>query len=289
LGFDLAYQLNTTGFAAEAAMRLWKLTRDPQYLGLSEICMANLFDNMWLWECGYGRALHYHTFFGLFPLRDAPYIAPYEELEAHAKFHGYLALGGEDVRASLRLLIAEFQKYSTERSWFYYPDALPLDSLAERPRNGRIDRNLAVPIEDLQDGFEPSGQVGQEIYGAGLAFVIASRHYVNLPDGAMAYSNYPMLEYTPHDDNSATWRAGGDPRCSGELRIFLSDVAQPARAVFVSVEAGTTTVPLVGRLSAEGHAVFELRGGQTAHLSCVDPALVSDETALIIGSLSARG
>jgi len=290
LGFKLAYQLNTTGFAAEAAMRLWQITRDPQYLGLSEICMANLFDNMWLWECRYGRALHYHTFLGLFPLRDAPYIAPYEELEAHAKFHDYLDFGGEDVRPSLRLLIAEFQKYSTERSWFYYPDALPLDSLAEKPRNGRIDRNLSVPIEDLQDGLEPSGQVGQEIYGAGLAFVITSRHYVVLPGGgAMVYSNYPMFEFTPSGDGSASWRAGGDPRCSGELRVIISDISQPARAVTVSVRAGTVAVPLAGRLSYEGHAVFEIRGGQTIYLSCIDPALVSDESPLVIGSLSARG
>ena len=290
LGFQLAYQLNTTGFAAEAALRLWKITHDPQYLGLSEICMANLFDNMWLWECGYGRALHYHTFFGLFPLRDAPYIAPYEELEAHAKFNDYLAFGGEDVRPSLQLLIAEFQKYSTERSWFYYPDALPLDSVATQPHNGRIERNLSVPLEDLRDGMEASGQVGQEIYGAGLAFVIASRHYVSLPDGAaMAYSNYPMLEFTSNGDGSATWRAGGDPRCSGELRVFIPDVAQPARAVFVTARAGTVAVPLVGHLSPEGHAVFELRGGQTVDLRCVDPALVADESPLVIGSLSARG
>ena len=121
LGFELAYQLNTTGFAAEAMMRLWKITKLPHYLALSEVCMANLFDNMWLWRCEYGKARHYQTFFGLFPLRDAPYLAPYEELEAHAKFHEYLALGGDDVRPSLRLLIAEFQKHGLDRGWYFYP------------------------------------------------------------------------------------------------------------------------------------------------------------------------
>jgi len=63
-GFHLAYQLNTTGFAAEAALRLWKTTKNAQYLALSETCMANLFDNMWLWRCDYGNARHYRTFGG---------------------------------------------------------------------------------------------------------------------------------------------------------------------------------------------------------------------------------
>lgn len=86
-GFNLGYQMNTTGFAAEATLRLWLLTKRPAYLELSEVCMANLFDNMWLWRCDYGRAWHYRTFFGMFPLHDAPYLAAYEELEAQAKFH----------------------------------------------------------------------------------------------------------------------------------------------------------------------------------------------------------
>jgi hypothetical protein len=43
LGFELAYQLNTTGFAAEAMMRLWKTTKLPHYLALSEVCMALCF------------------------------------------------------------------------------------------------------------------------------------------------------------------------------------------------------------------------------------------------------
>jgi hypothetical protein len=77
-------------------------------------------------------------------LRDAPYVAPYEELEAHAKFHEFLELGGDDVRPSLRLLIAEFQKYSLHRCWFYYPDTLPVDALAEKTRNGRIERSAFV-------------------------------------------------------------------------------------------------------------------------------------------------
>jgi len=87
----------------------------------------------------------YPTFFGLFPLHDAPYLAAYEELEAQAKFHEYLLLGGDDVRPSLKLLLAEYQKYALDRAWLYYPDALPAGALAPSQRNGSIERSLCVP------------------------------------------------------------------------------------------------------------------------------------------------
>ena len=275
LGFDLGYQLNTTGFAAEAAMRLWKKTRNRAYLAISEICMANIFDNMWLWRCEYGRAHDYRLFFGLFPLRDAPYIAPYEELEAQGKFHDYLPLGGEDVRPSLRLLLAEWQKYALDRGWFYYPDALPRGVLAEKSRNGRIEPGVSVPLEDLQDGRSASGSVGQEIYGAGMPFVFTSRHYARVEDAAsMLYCNYPMYDFNATRRGKqvvARWRAGGDPRCGCELRVIPREADAPLTAVSATTTAGEVEVPLEGRVTPEGHAAFSLRGGQTAEVRWHDP------------------
>jgi hypothetical protein len=266
LGFDLGYQMNTTGFAAEAAMRLWKKTRNREFLELSEICMANLFDNMWLWQCDYGRAKHYRTFFGLFPLRDAPYLAAYEELEALAKFHAYLPLGGDDVRPSLRLLLAEYQKYSLDRGWYYYPDALPRDVVAESSRNGGIERSLAVPLEDMQDGWEASGQVGQELYGAGMAFVYASRHYVRLAEvGCFAFCEYPLYDVR-RDEDGAACRTGGDPRGSCALRLIPIDENAPPVTVEVTAQAGAVAVPLHGEHTVEGHALFTLRGDQRVRI-----------------------
>ena len=274
LGFALGYQMNTTGFAAEAAMRLWKKTQNRTYLELSEICMANLFDNMWLWQCDYGHGRHYRTFFGLFPLHDAPYLAAYEELEAQAKFHDYLPLGGEDVRPSLRLLLAEYQRYSLDRGWYYYPDALPVDVIAEKSRNGRIERALAVPLEDLHEGWETSGQVGQEVYGAGLALVYATRHYLPLGDtGCLAFGDYPMYDFRADaKKRRATWRAGGDPRCSAELRVIPQNADMEPLVVTVTTRAGDVVVPLHGRLTAEGHAAFDIRGGQAVEIGWGSPA-----------------
>ena len=287
LGFALGYQMNTTGFAAEAALRLWKKTQNRTYLELSEICMANLFDNMWLWQCDYGRGRHYRTFFGLFPLHDAPYLAAYEELEAQAKFHDYLSLGGHDVRPSLRLLLAEYQRYSLDRGWFYYPDALPADLVAEKSRNGRVERALSIPIEDLHEGWEPSGEVGQEVYGAGLAFVFTTRHYQQLADtGCFAFGDYPMYDFRADaKKRRATWRAGGDPRCAAELRVIPHDPAMQPLVVTVTTRAGDVVVPLHGRLTAEGHAAFAIRGGQSVEITW-DGAAVGKDSGIEIGGIA---
>jgi hypothetical protein len=292
LGFTLGYQMNTTGFAAEAALRLWKKTGDRAYLELSEICMANMLDNLWLWRCEYGRARNYRTFFGLFPLHDAPYLAAYEELEASAKFHEYLALGGDDLRPSLRLLLAEYQRYCLDRCWYYYPDALPRDVVAEKSRNGIIRRQLAVPVEDLQDGHEASGQVGQELYGAGLAFVFVSRHYVRLPgSGCVAFCDYPMYDFECASESAgrATWRAGGDPRGSCELRIIPQDLDMQPVVVDVSTNAGEVSVPLRGRQTPEGHAAFTLRGGQTVEIRWTRSGDAKRIRAMEVGGVARSG
>ena len=236
--------------------------------------MANMFDNMWLWQCDYGRASHYRTFFGLFPLHDAPYLAAYEELEAQAKFHDYMPLAGEDLRPSLRLLLAEYQKYSLDRAWFYYADTLPKDVLADKQRNGRLERALSVPIEDLHEGFEPSGEVGQEIYGAGLPFVYVSRHYARLPAaGYLVFSEYPMYDFRTlnADDTRMTWRAGGDPRGTYGLRVIPGGADARPLVAEAWMKVGRTRVSVHPTITAEGHALFNLRGGHRVEIHLRSP------------------
>jgi hypothetical protein len=285
-GFHLAYQLNTTGFAAEAALRLFLLTNDRQYLGIAEICLANIFDNMLLWQCSYDHAAHYTTFFGLFPLRDAPYLAPYEELEAHAKFHEFLRLAGDAARPSLKLLIAEYQKYSLDRCWYYYAATLPVTGLAEQVRNGHLVRDLSIPLEDLQDGREASGQVGQEVYGAGLPFVLTARHYVHIARHDLtAYASYPMYDFAESAAGLLTWRAGGDPRCAGELRIIPATADTSRYIVAAWSRAGSVRTPVPGTLTEDGHALFPIRGSARIEVSCKPFAGgVPPEGQVLIGS-----
>lgn len=263
LGFKLGYQMNTTGFATEAMLRLYQKTGERRFLELLNVCLANVFENMWIWECRYGHAVHYPTFFGLFPLRDAPYLAPYEELEALAKFHDLLKMGGADLSPSARLLIAEYGKYALDRVWHYFPSSLPVDGLAEKSRNGHLIPALAVPVEDLQDGWERSGQVGQEVYGAGVALVYTTRHFkATGAAGVLAFCDYPMLNFE-RSARRCVFETGGTKRLPCTVRLIPRDPTAKLPAFRLRCDGK----PLRGRLSPHGHLEFEVPGGSSIHIS----------------------
>jgi len=254
LGFGLSYQTNTTGFAAEAAARLWKKTGEARYYDLALIALANVFDNMALWESRYGNARHYSTYFGLYPLRGAPYIAAYEELEALAKFHELLAMAGDDLPKSVTLLASEFAKSLVSRGWNYYPGDLPAEALAPKARNGTVRRELAIPLEDLQDGLLQSGQVGQEIYGAGLALVCATRHSVRVPGRPfLMFCEYPLQLIAKN-----RYRVAGDPRMTCTVRLVPTGADARVPLDAVGVRGSKRSKPV---RSVEGHVRFEVRGG----------------------------
>ncbi|MFP9100466.1 hypothetical protein ACLI09_15555 [Flavobacterium sp. RHBU_24] len=221
LSFDIFYQANNTSFAAGALLRLYKETGDILYLNLSYLCIAGILKNVQLWESDYGNAQHYPTFFAVYPLNDAPYTAAYEEQEVLAGIHWYLkeADGVDEVLPSVRLLLAECVRYIINRVIYYYPPMLPPEVLAEKKdiKTGEVDPNLWIALEDLQDGWNRSGQVGQEVYGAGIAFGIVPRHYHKVEKaGFMVFNEYPATGFTVRD-NTLHFFTRGD----GQLRFRM--------------------------------------------------------------------
>jgi len=220
-GFDVLYQSNNTMFAAKAMVLLYKQTKKELYRDLSYLFLANIFKNVALWECKYGFGTNFPSFFELFPLSDAPYIAVYEEQEAYSGVHELLTYAdGVELMPAVRLLLSEFVRYSVHRMIYYYPPMLPKEMLAESPKTGEIDPNLWIALEDIHDGWEQSGNVGQEVYGAGLAFGIVPRQYIRLPNQHfMIYSDYPML-HQKIEGNSLQFDLQGDSRLTCQLRII---------------------------------------------------------------------
>lgn len=182
--FELNYQANLTAWGAAACLRLWRITEEEKYLQQSYVYLASFFHNTAIWESEIGHARHYRNFLGVTALHDAPYMARYECFDSFAAFERYLKDSGPDVYAAVRLLLTEYCRYALDRAWFYYPDALPEEALSpeQRPTNGHIDRKLSFPVEDLYVDGQQAGQVGQEIYGAGAAFVFASRCFHHVRD-----------------------------------------------------------------------------------------------------------
>jgi hypothetical protein len=175
--FNLNYQANLTAWGAAACLRLWRITNVERYREQSYVYLASFFHNCAIWESEIERAANYHNFLGVTCLQDAPYMAIYECFDSFAAFECYLRDSGPELEPAARTLISEYCKYALDRAWFYYPDALPEDALATEVRNGHIDRDLSFPLEDLYIDGQPAGQVGQEIYGAGAAFIFATRSF----------------------------------------------------------------------------------------------------------------
>jgi hypothetical protein len=179
LRFDINYQANLTAWGAAACMRLWRITNSEVYHEQSYVYLASFFHNCEIWESEIEQAMHYSNFLGVTCLQDAPYMAIYECFDSFAAFERYLDDSGPGLEPAARMLIAEYCKYALYRAWFFYPDALPPDAVSrdQRENNGHVDRKLSFPLEDLYADGQPAGQVGQEIYGAGAAFVFATRAF----------------------------------------------------------------------------------------------------------------
>lgn len=258
-GFDIFYQANNTAFAAGAMLRLWKETGDDTYLDLSYLCLANIFKNVWLWDCDYGNAKYYQTFFALFPLNDAPYTAVYEELEGFSAFHDYLNhVDGLDIMPEVQLLLAEYIKHMMHRSLFYYPGQLPSSALSEDVKSGEVDPRLWIPLEDLQDGWSKSGTVGQEVYGAGLPFAIVPRHYFKVMEAnMMVYVDYPTSGYSIKNRNTLSFDIKGDRRMPCRMMLIpLNDEQLPDCSVMRENEE------VKGKKTPEGCMEFILQGDQ---------------------------
>jgi len=63
------------------------------------------------------------------------------------------------------MLLAEYVKLCLHRGKYYSPENLPAKVVAASSKEGKIDRRLAIPLEDLSTGWKKAGQIGQEVFG----------------------------------------------------------------------------------------------------------------------------
>lgn len=261
LGFELLYQANNTSFSAGTLLRLFKVTKKEVYKELSYLCLANIFKNVKLWDCNYGYGKSFPSFFALFPLNDAPYTAVYEEEEVYCAFHDYLKQAeGQDILPSVRLLMAEYIRFLIERAVYYYPPMLPKELLAEKAKTGEVDPNLWIALEDMHDGWEKSGEVGQEVYGAGNAFGIVPRHYMQVEGQPfMIYTDYPTYGFSPKKHRPAKFKLAGDGRLTCRMMLVKTDKGKMPE---FTVTLKGSKDPLKAKKTKEGHLEYTLRGDE---------------------------
>jgi len=218
--FELEYQANLTAWGAAACMRLWRITGRTDYREQSYVYLASFFHNCEIWESQLGAAEHYSNFFGATALHDAPYMAMYECFDSFAAFERFLLDSGPELDPAARMLVTEYRKYVLHRAWFFYPDALPEDCLATEWRNGHVDRALSFPVEDLYADGQPPGQVGQEVYGAGAPFVLASRAFHAVEGAAFQlYCNHPIVAQERTGERARSLTLVGGETCTALLAV----------------------------------------------------------------------
>ena len=165
---------------------------------LSLLPLANLFAASWMWDCGYQLCANgaYHTFFGLSPLPWSGYIAMMEQEQAWQALREYLLVMGDSAPLSVRMLAAEFCRYSLSTLTYTLPPELPSGVAGPAPGEySFVPRNrldLAIPLEDLREGSQPSGQIGQEIYGAGGPLALAGLSATRLAADLWLTAPYPV-------------------------------------------------------------------------------------------------
>lgn len=225
LGFAINYQANLTAWGAAACMRLWRVTNRDVYLQQSYVYLASFFHNCEIWESEIGHAAHSRNFLGVTCLQDAPYMAIYECFESFAAFDLYLADSGPDLEPAARMLISEYCRYALDRAWYFYPDALPPAAIADEQRehNGHVDRNLAFPLEDLYADGQPAGQVGQEIYGAGAAFIFATSAFHKVEGASFhLYCDHFIRTSERTAENTISLLLDGGETCNARLSFVRS-------------------------------------------------------------------
>ncbi|MCE5200710.1 MAG: hypothetical protein ABFD54_01590 [Armatimonadota bacterium] len=263
LNFNVGYQFNNTAWGANALAKLWQATGNDDYLHLSSMCIASILQNAFIWDCDYGYAKHYVTFMGVTPLREGPYIAAYEEMEIFSAFHEYLKLVDAHVSPSIHMLVSEYCKYATDGKICAYPRNLPEEIIAENPRNGHINRDLAIPLEDIYQGWEKPGQVGQEVYGAGTAPGITARCFIRVADAPfILYCQYPIYDF--NSDTGAKmceFKVHGDGRLKCTMRLIPTSDERIGDVKINHVDSGEE---LQGARVAGEHLEYHLPGG--AHI-----------------------
>jgi hypothetical protein len=135
--------------------------------------------------------------------------------------------------------------------------------MTEEPKTGELDPKLWIPLEDIYDGWEQAGQVGQEVYGAGMPFGMIPRHYWKIPNEKfMIYVEYPIADFSSIEKGEALFRVLGDQRLFCRLRIMPTGRAEHP-TFKVTTERGEETETLRGRTTPEDHIEYELFGDRT--------------------------
>jgi hypothetical protein len=119
--------------------------------------------------------------------------------------------------------------------------------VAASPKEGKIDRRLAIPLEDLSTGWKQAGQVGQEVYGSSVSFVSCVSAYLNYANAPiMVFCEYPILDddgqFAPDGSGTIELRLGGTPELFCKVRVLSKSSMEFLQRVSVQTETNGASI-----------------------------------------------
>lgn len=299
-GFNFTYEPHFTAITLESLAWLYQLTGDRHYIDLSYIALANLFAMTWLWEPDYGYAASYSLFMGINPVPNADQVAAFEIHNTWWYLSRFYVRAESALPQHIRKLIAEYLKYQITVGHFTLPRFLPEEALSKTPDWGVIRRDMAIPIEDLKDGFHKSAMVGQEIYGCGEVFRFAADAYrvFGASKELVLYAEYPIT--ASHWEASAStleFSLGGVPEYTSRVRVYLRGTLKAAAgsAIVKQLNQPGQSRTLIRVERRPGYIEFYAPGGSQYQVLLnenprVQPALIaSASTPAVIPSVRVTG
>ncbi len=241
--FGYAYETHMTAATLLAAMRLYARTDDPRFLDPFNLALANLLRLSWIWEADYGHMLdetdpewlsdewwnlapRRRTFFGLSPTQRGAVITPKEQYEAWLLVAETLRVGRGKLSPDVELLLSEFYAQTLITTPTALPPLLDVESVTTNPRAYPTVQStnpaLWIPLEDMRDGWDLHGAIGQQIYGGGMPIAMAAESVVEVAPGALVYSSYPVVALA-----AETFTVAGLPSTFAMIRTTGIDVVSP--------------------------------------------------------------
>lgn len=226
--FNYAYEAHFTAATCAALARLYRLTSEPRYLDMSYMPFANLMALSWLWECDYGYAKDYRTFFGLAPMAGAGVITMMEQHHSWTYLREYRDLVGQELPSGMQNLLQGFIAYTPMVLKYSLPPFLPSAAFFSGPTvyESYNVATLQIPLEDLREGWQKSGSLGQQLYGAGGPLIFAGE----LATGVTAAKNIElntvtaMVQNHPNPFNASTLIQYRIPADRLPVRIEIFDI-----------------------------------------------------------------
>jgi len=232
-GFEYAYEMTATPEGAVAALMLYQLTNDEKYLKISYIPLANIIRHSVFFECEYGYGKYFRTFFSTMAMPES-YVAACEEGKVFRYMLEYLTNGEKSLPKHVKKLVAELLKYKAQ---YTMPPEYPGEMIAEKTACGELVPSWYIPFEDLMFGWKKSGQVGQEIYGAGYPIEIATGLYNVFNNGkVILYTEYPLVFHS-EENGKVVFKVSGTKDYPFKARIiYLDERKQPLKILQLNEE-----------------------------------------------------